>query len=198
MKKYTIKPSFQQLVAKSFKSKAESIDFKKNVEAAGIINKWIEGQTDNMINNLISPSLLNNDTRMVLVNTVYFKGIWQYKFETMNFRNLPYKEPFYVSETESVDIEVMKLRENLYYGNFDDLDAKALRLPYKDSGIEMLVMLPRKRTGLASLEQKLSSLNIKPLWNKMNKTKVDMSMPKFKIEYEVDLKAPLEKVNFNY
>ncbi|CAG9812294.1 unnamed protein product [Chironomus riparius] len=194
MNNYTIKPSFQQLVTRSFKSKAESIDFKKNVEAAGIINEWIEGQTDNMINNLISPSLLNNDTRMVLVNTVYFKGIWQYKFEILNFRNMPYVEPFYVSETESVDIEMMKLNENLFYADFDEFDAKALRLPYKNSSVEMLIVLPRKRTGLADLEEKLSSLNIKHLWKEMYETKVDVSIPKFKIEYEIELKEPLEKM----
>ncbi|XP_070509119.1 uncharacterized protein [Chironomus tepperi] len=194
MKKYTIKPKFQELVMKGFKSKAENIDFKKSDESAGIINKWIEGQTDNMISNLIQPDLLNNETRMILVNTVYFKGIWEYKFEALNFRNRPYKEPFYVSETESVDIEVMKLRENLFYNDFKDLDAKALRLPYKDSGIEMLVLLPNKRTGLAGLEKNLTEIGVKGLWSKMQKTKVDVQMPKFKIEYQVDLKAPLEKM----
>lgn len=194
MKKYTIKPTFQTLVSRSFKSKAETIDFNKSNEAAEIINKWIGGQTDNMINNLIEPNLLNNDTRMVLVNTVYFKGVWQYKFEAMNHNNLPYREPFYNSETESVDVDVMKLTENLFYGEFDHIDAKLLRLPYKDSGMVMLVMLPRNRTGLASLEEKLNGLNVKDLWNKMKKTNVDVSMPKFKIEFEVDLKEPLEKV----
>lgn len=198
MKKYTIKPSFQALVTKSFKSKAESVDFEKKDEAAGIINKWVEGQTDNMINNLISPEVLNNDTRMVLVNTVYYKGIWTYKFETKDYENLPFKEPFYLSKTESVDIEVMKLKENLFYGNLEDLDAKVLRLPYKESNIVMLLMLPKKRTGLASLEEKLNKLNIKEVYNKMQKTKVDVSMPKFKIEFEMDLKMPLQKVIIHF
>src|SRR5215813_2167140 len=45
------------------------------------INRWVEDKTRQRIQNLIPPGSLNSDTRLVLVNAVYFKGTWVLKFE---------------------------------------------------------------------------------------------------------------------
>lgn len=72
---------FLDKVTKHFRSSVQQLDFSQSAAAAQTINKWIAEQTHNKITNLISPSNLNDLTRMVLVNAIYFKGNWLTKFD---------------------------------------------------------------------------------------------------------------------
>ncbi|TMW42877.1 hypothetical protein DOY81_012043, partial [Sarcophaga bullata] len=83
------------------------------------------------------------------------------------------------------------------YGEFEDLDATALELPYKDSDLSMLVILPNSRTGLVDLEEKLKNVTLKDLSQRMYTTKVIVGMPKFKAEFDVELSEPLKKMGMS-
>lgn len=78
----------------------------KKTESAAVINKWVEDQTNDKIKNLISPDALGVDTRMVLVNAIYFKGLWQHQFK----KDRTDKAPFYTSETDSVMVDMMHVK----------------------------------------------------------------------------------------
>lgn len=58
----------------------------------------------------------------------------------------------------------------------------------------MFIILPNSRTGLARLEQSLKDIDIQSLSKKMYKSEVEVSIPKFKIEFEVSLVDALRKV----
>jgi serpin B len=77
----------------------------------------------------------------------------------------------------------------------EDLQSTAVELPYKDSDISMLIILPNKKTGLKELESKLKTLDLNDISSKMYSTEVNVEIPKFKIEFEVELKEPLTKVS---
>lgn len=67
-------------------------------------------------------------TRLVLVNAIYFKGLWANKFDPDNTR----KAQFYVSPTENVTVDMMKTESDFPFVDLtDELDAKAVALPYK-------------------------------------------------------------------
>jgi len=70
---------------------------------------------------------LNPLTRLVLVNGIYFKGLWKDQFKTGHTR----KAPFFLNDTEKVDVDMMYKEAEFPYGEFADLDAKAIALPYK-------------------------------------------------------------------
>lgn len=190
MKGYSVKPTFQEIATNSFNSEAQDVDFAKNQQAAGIINSWVESNTNNKIKDLIKPDSLDSDTRMVLVNAIYFKGFWKHQFD----KSLTFKAPFFINEADSVDVDFMRIKKHYNYGIFDDLDATALELPYKDSDITMMIILPNKRSGLADLENKLTSINICDLSKNMYDTEVNVEIPKFKIEFDIELNEPLKKV----
>jgi len=61
--------------------------------------------------------------------------------------------------------------------------------------LSMIVLLPDKRDGLAEMETKLEDFNLNDLVNKLQSTKVQLQLPKFKLESTIDLKDPLTKVN---
>lgn len=60
--------------------------------------------------------------------------------------------------------------------------------------MSMFIILPNKRTGLARLESQLKDVDLKNLTTNMYRSEVEVSIPKFKIEFEVSLVDALKKV----
>lgn len=191
MKNYSVKKSFQDIATKSFASEAQSLDFSQSAQSASTINSWVEDHTNNKIKDLIKADMLDADTRMVLVNAIYFKGFWTYQFNP----NDTFKAPFYTNEHDSVQVDFMKIKKNFKYGFLEDLDATAIELPYKDSDVSMLIILPNKKTGLSALESKLHTVDFGELSTKMYSQEVNVEIPKFKIEFDIELNEPLKKVS---
>lgn len=187
---YTLKPEFKEIAVTKFNSEAESVNFVDAVPTAAKINSWVEDKTNSKIKDLIKADSLDADTRLVLVNAIYFKGNWAHQFK----KDRTKKEPFWTSEDKSVDVDMMHLKEDFKYGVFDNLDCTALEMPYNDSNISFLVILPNKRSGLKDLEAKLKDVNLADLSNEMYKTEVEVSFPRFRSEYAVEMKEPLQEV----
>ncbi|XP_058981857.1 antichymotrypsin-2-like isoform X3 [Musca domestica] len=190
MKNYEVKEKFNELLTKKFFSTVDSIDFGQNVQAAKTINTWVESKTNNLIKDLVSPNVLNDDTRLVLVNAIHFKGEWAHPFPEYATK----EKDFYLDETNSVKVPMMHISERFRYGEFPELDAKALEMPYKNSDLSMLIILPNSRTGLVDLEEKLKSVSLHDLTSKMSSYKVNVDMPKFKAEFEMELSDVLKSL----
>jgi serpin B len=63
---YTVKPKFNEIIAKKFGSAIENIDFGQNVEAAKFMNEWVESKTNNKIKNLVDPNVLDEESMKIL------------------------------------------------------------------------------------------------------------------------------------
>lgn len=87
------------------------------------------------------------------------------------------------------------MQNHFHYANLDDLDAAAVKIPYKNSNCSMIIILPNSKTGLPALESKLKGINFRDLSDKMSVEHVILRIPKFKIEFDIDLEVPLKKVN---
>ncbi len=59
----------------SYESECRLVDFKSAHENARLeINGWVNEKTRGTIADLLAPKSLDEDSRLVLINTVYFKG----------------------------------------------------------------------------------------------------------------------------
>lgn len=58
----------------------------------------------------------------------------------------------------------------------------------------MFIILPNKKTGLAKLETALKDVDIHELSKSMFRSEVEVSLPKFKIEFEISLVKALKEV----
>lgn len=192
MNGYQIKQEFHETATKSFDSDTESVNFAENVDAAKNINGWVEQKTKNKIKDLIDSSMLDGLTRMVLVNAIYFKGSWDKQF----IKSRTEKADFWTSETDSKQVDMMYVKEHFRYAELPELDAAAIELPYANSSLSMLVILPNSKTGLPKLEAALANVDLAEISKNMSKQEVTVYMPKFKVEYDLSLKKPLEKVLF--
>ncbi|KAM8712989.1 hypothetical protein ACLKA7_013330 [Drosophila subpalustris] len=190
MNGYELRDEFSSLVTKQFLSAAEHVDFAQSEQAASLINSWVEQRTNNLIKDLVPASVLNADSRLVLINAIHFKGNWVHPFPEHATRN----ERFHLNEVDGIDVPMMNLKERFRYADLPDLNASALELPYENSDLSMLILLPKSKTGLPQLEEKLRSTPLAQITEQLHKTQVIVKLPKFKSEFEVELTEAFQQL----
>ncbi|XP_065162722.1 antichymotrypsin-2-like isoform X6 [Atheta coriaria] len=186
---YRMKPQFKEVATKQFAAGAENIEFTAPT-AAKTMNTWVEQRTKDKIKDLIKQEDLDADTRMVLINAVYFKGNWADQFN----KDLTRPDKFFISETETVPCQMMFRNGKYRYKDDSALDAQVIELPYKNPALSMIVILPKSKTGIKELEKKLAKLDLATVTKDMYSVEVDLSLPKFKIESTIQLNEPLQKL----
>ena len=175
-------------VEKYYRGKAANLDFvKENEKSRQTINSFIGEQTNNKIKDLIPSGFLNAMTRLVLTNAIYFKGTWQWEFDTSDTRN----DDFKVTPDNIVKVPMMNMDPKKASLNYADTeDVQILELPYKGNKISMLVLLPTE--DLASVESSLTAGKLNEYKSKMKETKLDsISFPKFEFDTKYFMKETL-------
>ncbi|KAJ8971136.1 hypothetical protein NQ314_000868 [Rhamnusium bicolor] len=187
---YKLQEVFETVATQHFLSEVQLLNFSQSVASAKSINTWVEGKTNNKIKDLIDSADLNDETRLVLVNAIYFKGKWAEPFNVQN----TVTEKFYLNDNDTVDVQMMKIKKKFYFKNDENLDAKVLELPYANKEISLIIILPNKRNGIAELEEKLAGTDLTKITENMFRPDVQVSPPKFKIEQTIDLKDSLTEI----
>jgi len=157
-------------------------------KAREAINTWVAEQTNDKIKELIKPGVLDAMTRLVLTNAIYFKGDWALQFDKKNTQDLP----FYPGLEDKIDVPTMYLKDRFKFGEVGDV--QILELPYKGDDLSMVVVLPKKRDGLAELEKTLTVKNLEGWMAKLRKREVKVFLPKFKQTCEFGLSEVLGKM----
>lgn len=192
-KGHEINKKFSDVAKDKFKAGIESLNFAKSEKSAKTINEFVQSKTNKKIMEIIKSSDLNGDTEMVLLNAIYFKADWELKFN----KNQTFKAPFYTlnNKNETVETEFMTQKAKFYFGEDPAIQATVLDMKYAKSNLSFIIVLPNKNSNLASVESTLTfeKLN-KILDNSVDLIEVNVTIPKFGVEYEIDLKTVLEKV----
>lgn len=187
------KKSFRDIAINQFKSGVESLDFSNSQAAALKINSFVESKTNSKIKNLFAPRELTADTSMIIVNVIYFKGLWDIDFPV--HRTLP--GDFFTDQTNKIQVDFMTESDGFRYAELNDLNSKVVELKYKRSNMSLVVVLPNSRTGLSALESSLHNYDFKRITTQIRDEYVQVTLPKFKFEYEIDLSNVLQKVGFH-
>ncbi|GIY05740.1 uncharacterized serpin-like protein TK1782 [Caerostris extrusa] len=183
---------YKSNVQELYKADVRQVDFARNsAQIVREINEWVKEKTKGKIEKLFDS--LSPSTIMVLLNAVYFKGTWKYQFETRNTA----MQMFYNNGLQSggKSVSMMHMTERFPYTTFDDF--KALELPYKGENVSMLVLLPNQRDGISALESSMTPEKLSQVQQQMRKTKVVVSLPKFKFEYSKELSPAMRALGAN-
>ncbi|NWV81980.1 SPB6 protein, partial [Dasyornis broadbenti] len=90
-KTFEFLPSFTETSQKCYHAGLEEMDFMHAWEdARKQINGWVEERTEGKIQNLLAEGILNSQTRLVLVNAIYFKGNWEKPFNKERTTERPF------------------------------------------------------------------------------------------------------------
>ncbi|XP_049308680.1 uncharacterized protein LOC105224657 [Bactrocera dorsalis] len=185
----TLQPNVEQR-ARNFDSAIEAIDFRSPNVAASAINNWVAQKTQNIIRELVTPAQLDAQTQAMLINAIYFKAKWAKEFSTRDTE----RQNFYVTPARTVPVDMMYGDDTYAYGEFPELDATGVELKYANSQLTMMILLPNKLDGLAEMEQRLHDVDLNSLSKRMLMETVTIRIPKFRISYDVNMKAPLTKL----
>jgi serpin B len=182
---YRFDPSYLDATRAAYGAPLEPVDFKHAFEAARVlINGWVESQTEKRIVDLVPSGSLNADTRLVLVNAIYFLGNWAEPFS----REATRPAPFHTSPSAKVDVPTMHEIETFGWMRGDRF--QALALAYEGGAFSMLVVLPDAVDGLAALEDGLSADGLDRIVASLVPTRVAVALPKFEVNLAVSL-SPL-------
>ena len=151
-----------------------------------IINTWVQQKTEDKIKELLQPQHLNDATRLVLTNAIYFKGNWEHQFDPNDTEDAP----FYVTVTQSVTVPMMTQTETVQYADLTDL--QIIGLPYRGGELSMLVLLPKARNGLAQIERSLTIDTLDSHRRDLKECRVTVFLPKSKTTFTVELKDNLK------
>uniref|UniRef100_A0A8V0X7M3 Serpin family I member 1 n=1 Tax=Gallus gallus TaxID=9031 RepID=A0A8V0X7M3_CHICK len=164
---FHVSEKFLQLVKKYFKAEVENIDFSQSAAVATHINKWVENHTNSN---------------------------WKSQFRPENTRTFSFTKD---DETE-VQIPMMYQQGEFYYGEFSDGSNEAggiyqvLEIPYEGDEISMMIVLSRQEVPLVTLEPLVKASLINEWANSVKKQKVEVYLPRFTVEQEIDLKDVLK------
>jgi serine protease inhibitor len=183
-KSYLFTEAFLKLNHDFYKAEARLVDFMTGAESVrDQINSWVATNTQDKIQNLISPGALTASTRLVLCNAIYFKGKWTSQFDP----KVTGPEPFH---TGSGEVQAMLMRQTLSLRSHNIDDGVLFALPYTDGNLSMLILLPDAVDGLASIEKNLTAARLRQWLDALDQareTKAQLFLPRFKLDLRLDL-----------
>jgi serpin B len=146
-----------------------------------MINRWVAGKTRDKITDILQPESVGTDSRLVLVNALYFKAPWLDSFNESATTDVDFFAP---DGSRSAVPMMHSVRATRY---FETADAQVVKLPYARGAFSMIVILPKDKSGLPALEARLDEELIEGLRSKLENKRVDLSLPKFKAEGAFDM-----------
>ena len=174
-KDYVFLPAFLE-ETKKYNAGLNYVNFISETEKARLaINIWVEKKTNDKIQNLIVPGVLNAATRLVLANAIYFKGKWASPFDSSVTKDLP----FYGPSNDSVKVPMM-CKKGHEFGYMENSDNQCLEMPYAGNDLSMFVILPKKRNGVNELENAFTKDNLASWTKGIHTEKVLVFFPRFK------------------
>lgn len=174
---FAILPSYAQLLSSFFHASAERVPF--GPETARRINSWVSKMTRGKIEDLLTEDDLNEKSRLVLANALYFHGSWQHPFPAHH----THKRAFHLSNGSAIECDTMSETSRALYFENETFQAAALsfhtdrKSPFRPA---CLLILPKNEPCFSeeAVKTALSSLN----WRK-----VRFSVPKFILEEKIEL-----------
>lgn len=180
------RPEFLTLTRDRYGAELAQVDFAMHTEQARqSINIWVEDQTEKKIRELLKPGMVNELTKLVLTNAIYFKGQWKSRFD----KKLTADAPFHVSAGETVKVSMMNLTESFRYHAAEGV--RIMEFPYRNGGLSMIVLLPEKLDGLADIEGMLSSDHLDRWTSALHATRAIVALPRLTMTAEFKLAGVL-------
>ncbi len=175
-KAYTFEQPFLEKTKAAYGAPLEPMDFKNAPEPSRArINGWVEDQTQKRIKDLLPKDAIKQDTRLVLVNAIYFLGDWEAPFE----KERTHPVAFFTSAKDKKDVPMMHASGSYKAVQKDGL--KMLELPYKGGSMSMLFVLPDKVDGLDAVEKSLDAKKLAELGKALTPQRASVAIPKFEV-----------------
>ena len=181
-KNFEVKIPFKNILTGFYDAESKSFDITDPV-AYQAVNSWIEDKTNGLIKNMLSG--LEDNTVMLLVNAIYFKGKWSSQFDKDKTDDMP----FYKIDGTTSEVPMMKQVSE--YKVFSGDGFVLAEFPYGQGNFVMDVILPEGRNGVNTVTPLLNDISFNGYLEQMYKRQTELSFPRFKYGFKDKLKSIL-------
>lgn len=187
-KKVQIVPKFIDTARKYYDAEAANIDL---ANSGSIINDWVSKKTRGRIDNIAEG--LDASSVLCLTNAVYFKGTWTNPFDKKSTSS----KPFILTDSSMKQVPMMYQEDDFRCYNCeynDNVDFKAIALPYGSGRMSMYVFLPGKYSSLKTFLQTLNEKNWNMWLSHFEKKKLEVYLPRWKFDSQMNLIKPCKRL----
>ena len=147
------------------------VDFIRATEKSrATINGWVEDKTEKRIKDILPEGVVSQDTRLVLVNAVYFNAAWASKFDP----NATKEAPFTKADGSTVQVSMMNRSTSRPYVKGDGYEA--VEMPYDGNELSMLVIAPTAGS-FGAFESSLTGGKLLAILDALETKEVSLALP---------------------
>jgi len=194
---FKILEEYISVIKRYYHGEARNLNFASDPEGSRkIINEWVYEQTNHTIEELIPPSSIDESTRLVITNAIYFNGKWASSFDKSNTR----LDDFWISPNRSIKVPMM--RQTNYFNYVEFKNMQVLEMPYAGNKLSMIILLPKgcNESDLKDVEKSLTADNISMIrasFPEEYKDKTRAIIPKFKFVKSYELRRALSEMGIS-
>lgn len=168
-----LQDSYQSGLKEHYGAEARSADLSSDASVKEI-NGWVSDKTNGMIKKILNEP---SGASSILANAIYFNGKWMDEFNP----DLTQEKDFFLSDGSVQKVPMMTMEKG--FGYKESGAWQAVRLPYRDGRMHMLIILPRETSSLDELHKQIwKDLSV---WSDdFSFATVKLGLPKFKAESE--------------
>jgi serpin B len=176
------KRDFLQRTQEFYGAKVTNLDFSAT-EALATINNWVSENTNGKIKTILNQ--LNPQTILILINAIYLKGIWTSPFDKENTHDRVF------TLLDGTQKPYPMMSQGGTYRYYQGENFQAISLPYRSERLSVYIFLPEQDSNLQAFHKNLNAANWDKWMNQFHKMKGTIVLPRFKLEYQVELKDVL-------
>lgn len=181
---FPVLPGYASLLKNAYSAEIAERDFSVPATVKEI-NKWCSDKTSGKIPEIIDN--IGSDMMMFLLNAMYFKAPWQYKFD----KNSTFKAVFH-SPSAVQNTDFMHIRKSFLCGEISG--CKFVVLPYKSGNWNMVVCLPAEGVDMKDFLSYVNADRFKSFMEAATMQTVALSMPKFKVNTTLIMNSLLQSM----
>jgi serine protease inhibitor len=168
-----------------FDARVEGLDFSSS-SAVPTINSWVSEQTNNKIPTILD-AIAKNEV-MFLVNAIYFKGIWQKRFDKSKTSDALFR----AADGSTATVPMMSRGEGVDVDYASTPEYSAVDLPYGNSAFTMTVVVPN--TDIDTFAESFDQTKWNLLVGSLHSSDVQVYLPRFRMEWKRTLNDDLEQL----
>uniref|UniRef100_A0A8D2B3N4 Serpin domain-containing protein n=1 Tax=Sciurus vulgaris TaxID=55149 RepID=A0A8D2B3N4_SCIVU len=185
--------TFKESCLQFYHAELELLSFAKAAEESRKhINTWVSKETKGKIEELLPINSIDQQSRLILVNAIYFKGMWEEQFDKICTHEMPFK----INQKEERPVQMMRQEAKFNFAYISEAQTQVLELPYAGKELSMVILLPDDGVDLSSVENNLTFEKL-VAWTKpdfMKNIEVEVSLPRFKLQENYDMESVLQRL----
>jgi serpin B len=176
---FVVKKPFIDILTQYYNAESKSFDITDPLVPTQI-NSWIDSKTNGLIKNMVDK--LDDNTVMLLINAIYFKGKWKSQFDKDNTVQGTFYKP------DGVTAQVPMMKQTSEFKIYNGQGFTLAEFPYGQGNFVMDVILPDDDNSINNILPLINDNSFKGWLDQMNERKTDLTFPRFKYVYKKELK----------